>query len=73
MARAWHGGRRERHNRTSERYALLARHQLTLAIAVGYGPAPMVTPVVDALVRELRRADITLHDSLRVENGRYWS
>ena len=53
--------------------AILARHQLTLAIAVGYGPAPMVTPVVDALVRELRRADITLHDSLRVENGRYWS
>ena len=53
--------------------AVLARHQLTLAIAVGYGPAPMVTPVVDALVRELRLADITLHDTLRVENGRYWS
>jgi hypothetical protein len=53
--------------------AILARHQLTLAIAVGYGPGPMVTPVVDALVRELRRADITLHDTLRVENGRYWS
>jgi hypothetical protein len=53
--------------------AILTRHQLTLAIAVGYGPAPMVTPVVDALVRELRRADITLHDMLRVEDGRYWS
>ena len=53
--------------------AVLARHQLTLAIAVGYGPGPMVTPVVDALVRELRLADITLHDTLRVENGRYWS
>ena len=53
--------------------AILARHQLTLAIAVGYGPGPMVTPVVDALVRELRRADIALHDTLRVENGRYWS
>jgi hypothetical protein len=33
----------------------------------------MVTPVADALVAELRRADITLHDMLRVENGRYWS
>jgi hypothetical protein len=53
--------------------AILTRHQLPLAIAVGYGPGPMVTPVVDALIRELRRADITLHDTLRVENGRYWS
>jgi Domain of unknown function (DUF4192) len=53
--------------------AILARHQLTLAIAVGYGAGPMVTPVVDALVRELRRADITLHDTLRVDSGRYWS
>jgi hypothetical protein len=53
--------------------AVLARHQLTLAIAVGYGTGPMVTPVVDALVRELRRADITLHDTLRVDSGRYWS
>jgi hypothetical protein len=53
--------------------AILARHQLTLAVAVGYGPAPMVTPVADALAGELRRADIELHDVLRVENGRYWS
>ena len=53
--------------------AILARHQLTLAIVVGYGPGPMVTPVADALVGELRRADITLHDMLRVENGPYCS
>jgi hypothetical protein len=52
---------------------ILARHQLTLAVVVGYGPGPMVTPVADALVGELRRAEITLHDMLRVENGRYWS
>jgi hypothetical protein len=53
--------------------AILARHQLTLAIVAGYGPGPMVTPLADALVGELRRADITLHDMLRVEDGRYWS
>ena len=53
--------------------AVLARHQLTVAVVVGYGPGPMVTPVADALVRELRRADVTLHDMLRVESGRYWS
>jgi hypothetical protein len=52
---------------------ILARQQLTLAVVVGYGPGPMVTPVADAIVGELRRAGITLHDMLRVENGRYWS
>ena len=52
---------------------ILDRQQLTLAVVVGYGPGPMVTPVADALVAELRRAGITLHDMLRVENGRYWS
>jgi Domain of unknown function (DUF4192) len=53
--------------------AVLTRQQLTLAVVVGYGTGPMVTPVADALVAELRRADITLHDMLRVEGGRYWS
>ena len=52
---------------------ILGRHQLTLAVVAGYGPGPMVTPVADALVGELRRAKITLHDMLRVEHGRYWS
>lgn len=52
---------------------ILARQQLTLAVVVGYGPGTMVTPVADALVGELRRAGITLHDMLRVDNGRYWS
>ena len=53
--------------------AILAREKLTLAIVVGYGPGSMVTPVADALVAGLRRVGITLHDTLRVENGRYWS
>lgn len=52
---------------------ILERQRLTLAIVVGYGPGTMVTPVADALVAGLRRAGITLHDMLRVENGRYWS
>jgi Domain of unknown function (DUF4192) len=53
--------------------SILVRHQLSLAIVVGYGPGPAVTPVADAMVAELRRCDIKLHDMLRVENGRYWS
>jgi hypothetical protein len=53
--------------------SILLRHQLRLAIVAGYGPGPAVTPVADAMVAELRRAGITLHDMLRVEDGRYWS
>lgn len=53
--------------------AILTRQQLTTAVVIGYGPGPMVTPVADALVCELRRAEITLHDALRVQDGRYWS
>jgi uncharacterized membrane protein YgcG len=53
--------------------AILSRQKLPLAVAVGYGPGPLVTPVADALVGQLRRADITLHDMLRVQDGRYWS
>jgi hypothetical protein len=53
--------------------SILMRHQLRLAIVVGYGPGPAVTPLADAMIAELRRADIKLHDMLRVEDGRYWS
>jgi hypothetical protein len=53
--------------------AILVRHQLSLAIVVGYGPGTAVTPVADAIVAELRRAGIKLYDMLRVEHGRYWS
>jgi hypothetical protein len=53
--------------------SVLVKHQLTLAIVAGYGTGPMVTPVADALVAELRRANIALQDMLRVEGGRYWS
>jgi hypothetical protein len=53
--------------------AILSRQQLSQAVAVGYGPGPLVTPAADALVSQLRPAGITLHDMLRVQDGRYWS
>jgi hypothetical protein len=53
--------------------SVLTRNQLTRAVIAGYGPGPMVTPVTDALVAALRRAGVTLHDVLRIEDGRYWS
>src|SRR5579875_592814 len=52
---------------------VLTRQQLTLAVVVGYGSGPRVTPVADALVGELRRAGVELQDMLRVEGSRYWS
>ena len=39
-------------------------------MAVGYGPARLVTPVADALHTAL---GLPLRDILRVEGGRYWS
>jgi hypothetical protein len=53
--------------------SVLARHQLAIAIAVGYGPGRLVTPVADALRTATSNADLWLRDVLRVEGCRYWS
>ena len=52
---------------------VISSQQLTAAIAVGYGPEPLVTPVVGAVRDAAQRAGIDLHDFLRVADGRYWS
>src|SRR5271165_5886778 len=52
---------------------VISSQRLTAAIAVGYGPEPLVTPVADAVRDAAQRAGIDLHDVLRVEDGRYWS
>ena len=52
---------------------VISSQQLTAAIAVGYGPEPLVTPVAGAVRDAAQRAGIDLHDFLRVEDGRYWS
>ena len=52
---------------------VISSQQLTAAIAIGYGPEPLVTPVVDAVRDAAQQAGIDLHDFLRVEDGRYWS
>ncbi len=57
----------------SHAMSVLARKQLTIAIAVGYGPGRLVTPLADALRVTAPRTKIRLHDMLRVEDGRYWS
>jgi hypothetical protein len=52
---------------------VISSQQLPAAIAVGYGPEPLVTLAADALRDAAQQAGIDLHDVLRVEGGRYWS
>ena len=50
--------------------AIFSEQGITSVLAVGYGPAHLVTPVADALHTTL---GLPLRDVLRVEGGRYWS
>jgi hypothetical protein len=52
---------------------ILSTQQLAAAVAVGYGPEELVTPVAAAFRDAAGLAGIALHDILRVEDGRYWS
>jgi hypothetical protein len=53
--------------------AILAARRFRMASAVGYGPAQVVTPLVDALKCAAEIAGIGHGEILRAENGRYWS
>jgi len=53
--------------------SVLARHDVTAAVAAGYGPGPLVTPAADAIRAAAARAGLDLRDVLRVHDGRYWS
>jgi Domain of unknown function (DUF4192)/Inner membrane component of T3SS, cytoplasmic domain len=52
---------------------ILAREHLTVAMMVGYGPGPLVTPVADAARAAAGQAGLKVHDLLRVQDSRYWS
>jgi hypothetical protein len=52
---------------------LLNRQELTMAIVIGYGPGPLVTPLADAIRDAVAGTDLQLRDVLRVDEGRYWS
>ena len=53
--------------------AVLAARRIKTAIAAGYGPGPLVTPVAESVRSALAGERIGLRDLLRVEDGRYWS
>jgi hypothetical protein len=52
---------------------VLRQRRIKTAIAAGYGPGILVTPVAEQIRAELRDAGIALRDLLRVEDARYWS
>lgn len=52
---------------------VLARQGVAAAVAAGYGPGRLVTPLADALRRHLPAAGVEVRDVLRVQDGRYWS
>ncbi len=52
---------------------VLTHQHVTVAIVVGYGPGPLVTPIADEFRAQLAGAGIRLREMLRVENSRYWS
>ena len=52
---------------------VLSAQRLTAAVAVGYGPGRLVTPVANELRDAARQAEIDLREFLRVHDGRYWS
>ena len=52
---------------------VLCSQRLTTAVAVGYGPDALVTPVADELRDAARQAGLEVHEFLRVAGGRYWS
>ena len=52
---------------------VLSRQQVTVAVVIGYGPGPLVTPIADAVCQAAPGAGVALHDVLRVHEGRFWS
>jgi hypothetical protein len=53
--------------------SVLAAQGISTALAVGYGPAHLVTPVADALCEQALKAGIAVTELLRAEHERYWS
>jgi Domain of unknown function (DUF4192) len=52
---------------------VLSAQRLTAAVAIAYGPEPLVTPVAGELRDAAWQAGIDVGEFLRVQDGRYWS
>jgi hypothetical protein len=56
-----------------ELVAVVQRHNADRVAVIGYGPEPAVTPAARAVAAAMRQAAVTVHDVLRVAEGRYAS
>jgi hypothetical protein len=52
---------------------VLAAQRIHRAVAVGYGPVELVSPVAEALRERAPRAGVAVTELLRAEDNRYWS
>jgi hypothetical protein len=52
---------------------VLSAQRLPAAVAIGYGPEALVTPVARELREAAGQAGIEVPEFLRVQDGRYWS
>jgi hypothetical protein len=52
---------------------ILSAQRIDAAVAIGYGPGHLVTPVADAFRDHAAQAGIWLTELLRAENEHYWS
>jgi hypothetical protein len=52
---------------------VLNAQRIEAAVAAGYGPGHLVTPVADSFRECAGHAGVRVTELLRVENGRYWS
>jgi uncharacterized protein DUF4192 len=58
---------------TAHALGVLSAQRLTAAVAIGYGPEALVTPVATELREAAWQAAIDVGEFLRVADGRYWS
>ena len=54
------GGHGEAAGIAAHAISVLARHDVTAAVAAGYGPGPLVTPAADAIRAAAARAGLEL-------------
>jgi Domain of unknown function (DUF4192) len=57
----------------SHAVSVLTSQQFTMAVVIGYGAGPLVTPIADAIRPASTGTGLELRDILRVHDGRYWS
>jgi Domain of unknown function (DUF4192) len=58
---------------TAHAVGVLSAQHLPAAVAIGYGPEALVTPVARELREAAWQAGIDVPEFLRVQDGRYWS